>query len=57
MRYKIILILSLLATSLTAVAQAVNDTVYEPSVLFNGIPATMNSPASKLPVPKTMKTT
>ncbi|MCM1449045.1 MAG: hypothetical protein NC082_01750 [Clostridiales bacterium] len=38
MRYKIILILSLLATSLTAVAQAVNDTVYEPSVLFNGIP-------------------
>ncbi|MDE6153844.1 MAG: outer membrane protein assembly factor BamA [Muribaculaceae bacterium] len=38
MRYKILLILSLLASTLTATAQAVTDTVYNPTVIFNGIP-------------------
>jgi len=38
MRYKILLILSLLASSLTAAAQASTDTIYNPTVIFNGIP-------------------
>ena len=38
MRYKILLILSLLASTLTAAAQAVTDTVYNPTVIFNGVP-------------------
>ena len=38
MRFKILLIISLIASSLTATAQAVTDTVYNPAVIFNGIP-------------------
>lgn len=38
MRYKILLILTLIATAITANAQAVTDTIYNPPVIFNGIP-------------------
>ncbi len=38
MRYKILIFLSLLAGSLTASAQAATDTIYNPTVIFNGVP-------------------
>ena len=38
MRYKILLFLSLLISALTASAQAATDTIYNPTVIFNGVP-------------------
>ncbi|MDE6448624.1 MAG: outer membrane protein assembly factor BamA [Muribaculaceae bacterium] len=38
MRYKILLFLSLLVSTLTASAQAATDTIYNPTVIFNGVP-------------------
>ncbi|MDE5635604.1 MAG: hypothetical protein K2I52_04785, partial [Muribaculaceae bacterium] len=38
MRYKILLFLSLLVSALTASAQAATDTIYNPTVIFNGVP-------------------
>lgn len=38
MRYKILLLLSLLLSSMTASAQAATDTIYNPTVIFNGVP-------------------